>query len=74
MSKPLAGARVWVCFEGSVQRGTISVVNDEGGYLTGTDAGVTIVLDGGTSVVATTLASRGTFWDLSGETAAGRTT
>ena len=40
MSKLEAGARVWVRFDGSVQRGTISVVSDEGGYLTGTDAGI----------------------------------
>jgi len=74
MSKPQAGACVWVRSDGSVKRGTILVVADEGGYLAGNDTGVTIVLDGGTSVVATTLASRGTIWDLDGEAAAGGTT
>jgi hypothetical protein len=74
MLEPKAGARVWVRSDGSVKRGTISVVADDGGYLAGNDPGVTIVLDGGTSVVATTVASRGTIWDLDGEAAVGGTT
>jgi hypothetical protein len=74
MSEPKAGARVWVRSNGSVERGTIAVVADDGGYLAGNDPGVTIVVDGGTSVVATTLASRGTIWDLDGEAAASGTT
>ena len=74
MSEPKAGARVWIRSDGSVKRGTISIVADDGGYLAGDDTGVTIVLDGGKCVVATTLASRGAIWDLDREVAAGGTT
>jgi hypothetical protein len=74
MSEPKAGARVWVRSNGSVERGTIAVVADDGGYLAGNDPGVTIVVDGGTSVVATTVAARGSVWDFESAGATGGTT
>jgi len=64
MSEPKAGARVWVRFEGSVQRGTISTINQRHNQLTSDDAGVMIVVEGGRSVVATTVAARGAVWDF----------
>jgi len=64
MSEPKAGVRVWVRFEGSVQRGTISTINQRHNQLTSDDAGVMIVVEGGRSVVATTVAARGAVWDF----------
>jgi len=58
--------------EGSVKRGTVSV--NESGYLTGDNAGVTIVLESGTCVVAVPVSARGTIWDFDGETATAGTT
>jgi len=74
MSEPKAGARVWVRFDGSVRRGTISTISQRDNQLTSDDAGVMIVLDGGISVVATTVAARGTVWDFDTAGATGGTT
>jgi len=74
MSEPKAGARVWVRFDGSVRRGTISTISQRDNRLTSDDAGVMIVLDGGTSVVATTVAARGAVWDFDIAGATGGTT
>jgi hypothetical protein len=74
MSNPQAGERVWVRFDGSVKRGTISTVRQKDGQLIRDDAAVTIVLDGGTSVVATTVAARGAVWDFDTARATGGTT
>ena len=74
MSKPQERARVWVRSEGSVKRGTVTVVEEESGYRTGDNAGVTIVLEGGTCVVAVPVSARGTIWDFDGETGTGGTT
>ena len=74
MPEPKAGARVWVRCEGSIQRGTVSTVRHRDGQLAGDDAGVTIVLDGGATVVATTVAQRGNSWDFDNEAATRGTT
>ena len=67
MAESKSGARVWIhCDDGSTQRGTISIVNgNNGGFAN--DTGVMIVLDGGTTVVATTVAQRGELWDFDNE-------
>ena len=72
MSKPQAAARVWVRSEGSVKRGTVSIVEDESGYVTGDNASVTIVLEGGTCVAAVPLSARGTIWELRRRDSGGR--
>jgi len=74
MWEPKTGGRVWVRFEGSVKRGTISTIRHRNHQLTSDDADVTIVLDGGTSVVATTVAARGAVWDFDAAGATGGTT
>jgi len=74
MSEPKAGARVWVRCDGSVKRGTISTVRHRTDQLASDDVGVTIVLDGATSVVATTVAARGSVWDFDSAAAKGSTT
>ena len=59
---PTKGARVWVRVDGKTRCGAITSEPGESHFLN--CQGVVIVLDGGTTIIATTDATRGTQWDL----------
>jgi hypothetical protein len=61
-----AGVRVWVKTDGTVRQGVVSSVSEPSGVL-GNQPLVTILLDDGGGVVATSLTTRGELWDVAGE-------
>lgn len=58
-----AGARVWVKNADTVQLGVVQTIAPSAGYFR-SEGALVIVLDDGRGVVATTMASRGTRWDV----------
>jgi hypothetical protein len=58
-----AGSRVWVKDNNQVQFGVIETIATTSGYFTNTGSMV-IVMDDGRRVLATTMAARGTTWDV----------
>jgi hypothetical protein len=58
-----AGARVWVKNADAVQFGVIQTLAPSAGYFRA-EGSLVIVLDDGRGVVATTMTSRGTRWDV----------
>ena len=58
-----AGARVWVKNADTVQFGVVQTTTPSAGYFA-IEGSLVIVLDGGRGVVATTITSRGTIWDV----------
>ena len=63
MDTPTAGARVWVNTDGTVRHGVISSVCAMSAVLENQPL-VTIVLDDSGGVVATSVVTRGKFWDF----------
>jgi hypothetical protein len=68
MQEVSAGSRVWVKDEDKVHSGVIQTISKWHGYFT-IKGWLIIVLDGDYKVVATTMADRGTIWDLLPESA-----
>jgi hypothetical protein len=58
-----AGARVWVKNADTVQFGVVQTIAPSAGYFR-SEGALVIVLDDGRGVVATTMTSRGTRWDV----------
>jgi hypothetical protein len=58
-----AGSRVWVKNGDELQLGVIETIGTWNGYFK-SGGSLVIRLDSGTSVVATTMAARGTTWDV----------
>jgi hypothetical protein len=63
MQEVSAGSRVWVKDEDKVHFGVIQTISKWHGYFT-IKGLLVILLDGDYKVVATTMAERGTTWDL----------
>ena len=68
MQEVSAGSRVWVKDDDKVHFGVIQTISKWRGYFT-IKGSLIIVLDGDYKVVATTMADRGTIWDLLPESA-----
>jgi hypothetical protein len=66
MSGISAGSRVWIKQNDEVQFGVIQTIATTTGYFT-TKGSMVIVMDGGHSVLATTMAGRGKTWDVVAE-------
>ena len=58
-----AGSRVWVKNGDKLQFGVIETIGTWNGYFK-SEGSLVILLDSGTSAVATTIAVRGTTWDV----------
>jgi hypothetical protein len=58
-----AGSRVWVKENDEVQFGVIETIATTSGYFS-TKGSMVIVMDDGHRVLATTMAARGTIWDV----------
>jgi hypothetical protein len=58
-----AGSRVWIKENDEVQFGVIETIATTSGYFTNKGSMV-IVMDGGHRILATTMAARGTTWDV----------
>ena len=68
MQEVSAGSRVWVKDDDKVHFGVIQTISIWRGYFA-IKGSLIIVLDGDYEVVATTMADRGTIWDLLPESA-----
>jgi hypothetical protein len=58
-----AGSRVWIKENDEVQFGVIATIATTSGYFT-SKGSMVIVMDGGHRILVTTMAARGTTWDV----------
>ena len=63
MRKLSAGSRVWIKNGNELQFGVIETIGSWNGYFK-VEGSLVIRLEGGNGVVATTMAARGTTWDV----------
>jgi hypothetical protein len=63
MRKISAGSRVWIKENDEVQFGVIETISTTSGYFT-SNGSMVIVMDGGQRILATSMAARGTTWDV----------
>ena len=63
MRRISAGSRVWIKENDEVQFGVIETISTTSGYFT-RKGSMVIVMDGGQRILATSIAARGTTWDV----------